>query len=239
MLDKQTSKLGARMHAFFDRRTPSASAREALDFLGSSPWDLYAFGGFPRDLYLEGPSAEPKDLDLVAVQATTTELESWAEPYPYERNRFGGLKVETPAWTIDIWPLESTWAFSERHVEDCEIEDLPRTTFLDIEAVVVELFPAAGDRKVYSKGFFEAAANKTIDLNLPSNPAPAVAIARALLLATHLDFAFGPSLDRFVRGFVDEFGEAPVRAAVEGRAPELTRASKRRIDSLLRSCAPR
>ena len=61
---------------------------------------------------------------------------------------------------------------------------MPKTTFLNVEAVAVELNPRpTRSRKLYESGFFEGVATETIEINLEENPFPDLCVARSLLTA--------------------------------------------------------
>ena len=83
-----------------------------------------------------------------------------------------------------MWPIQDTWAFKERKVAGTGFSDYPKTTFLNIEAVAIQLFSKRRQkREIYSKGFFEAIAERTIELNFEENPTPTECIIRALRIA--------------------------------------------------------
>jgi len=118
--------------------------------------------------------------------------------------RFGGLCLLFGDWRFDVWPLNLTWAFREKLL-DGGIEDLPRSTFLDVEAVAVELTLKESRRRIYSHGFFEAMERRVVDINLETNPFPDLCVIRALLVADRLNFALGPRIVRYISHYSRQF----------------------------------
>jgi hypothetical protein len=78
-------------------------------------------------------------------------------------------------------------------------EELPRTTFLTIEAVVVSLSSQPGrPRMVFESGFFQSLATRTVDVNFDFNPYPKLNVVRSLLTCSRLGFSIGPRLVRYI-----------------------------------------
>ena len=80
-------------------------------------------------------------------------------------------------------------------------EDLPKTTFFNLEAIAVDVWPKAGrTRRVYSGDdrFFRGVLDRTLELNRRDNPFPELCVVRALVLASSLDYELGPKLAQFV-----------------------------------------
>lgn len=178
-------------------RLPLATA---LGRLPGPARPLYLFGGLLRDLLIFGVDTSPRDVDLVIGGNTTTdELEAALAPYLDRRTRFGGLQLVVEGVAVDIWPLQETWAFQHLGVPSPTFADLPRTTFLDVEAVVLELFVEQGTvGKLHAFGFFEAILTGTLDINLEDNPSPGLCVVRSLGLADRLGFAIGPRLTEYL-----------------------------------------
>jgi hypothetical protein len=115
------------------------------------------------------------------------------------RTRFGGLILNLGGWRVDVWPLHETWGFRAGLVSNATLENLPRTTFLNIDSLAVDLWaPPRKVRRIYDNGFFEGAIERVVEINLEENPRPAASVAQALAIASQLRFAIGPKLVRFV-----------------------------------------
>ncbi|MFC1738662.1 hypothetical protein ACFL1G_06405 [Planctomycetota bacterium] len=165
--------------------------------------DRYAFlcGGAVRDILLANRqnSIVPRDLDIVLGYIEVEKVADSFSDSNKKWNCYGGVSVQLKDWSIDVWSLNKTWAFVEKHVEGKGFSDFPKTTFLDIEAVAVQLFcRKLQKRKIYSKGFFEAILKKTIEINLEENPNPNTCIIRSLNVAKRFKFAIGPKLAKFI-----------------------------------------
>jgi len=139
------------------------------------------FGGALRDLMVHGPTTEPRDVDVVVDGASVEELTRLFQD------------------VVDVWPLSDTWALRSLGTGCGDFRDLTLTTFLNVEAVVVELTkqPQAG-RLVYSSGFFEAIRTRILDINLEENPFPELSAIRTLVTASSLDYGLSKRLARYV-----------------------------------------
>jgi hypothetical protein len=71
------------------------------------------------------------------------------------------------------------------------------TTFFNIEAIAVEVWPQLGHpRKIFSGDdqFFRGIINRTIEINHEQNPFPELCVVRALVMAANLHLKVGPRL---------------------------------------------
>ena len=171
---------------------------ETLRQIQEEARSAYLFGGAIRDMMNSGASAMPRDLDIVVSDITDSMLQV-LEANMIRRTRFGGFHLDSQGWAFDVWGLPDTWAFREGIVDGRDFSDLPKTTFLNIHAIVAEITPRKGKkRRIYANGFFEAFANKTIDINCEENPFPNLCIVRAFLAAAKFDFAIAPRLAKYI-----------------------------------------
>lgn len=178
--------------------------RKALKTFRDQPWDAYVFGGLLRDVAHHGAySAFPRDIDIVVNEESIDVIAEAFDKGEEDLNQFGGLALNFGGWKVDVWALKETWAFKERpqfHVRQ-RIEDLPRTTFLNVEAVAAELTPSPGQpRKIYERGFFQAMRECVLDVNFELNPYPNYCLLRAFLGAFRLRFKMGPRLLHYIWG---------------------------------------
>lgn len=122
------------------------------------------FGGAIRDIMLDVP---PNDLDIV-VHKMTPELAKYLQKFPYKENYFGGYKIQTKEFEMDVWSLEEHWAFQKGHVcnDPVSFDNLPKTTFLNINAVAAELNLVSLNIDIVENGFFDCIKNKQLDINL-------------------------------------------------------------------------
>ncbi len=171
---------------------------EMLEKLHHHDWGTVLFGGTIRDLMIGGLSAEPRDIDLVVRGVEVQQLEHVFGQQLKRLTRFGGVHLEFKGWLFDVWPLHETWAF-RTGAFPATFEELPKTTFLNIEAIAAELFPRRGKkRQVYSHGFFEAYESRILDINFEENPFPSLCVVRALITAAKLGFGMGIRLAKYV-----------------------------------------
>jgi len=147
-------------------------------------------------------SSNPRDLDIILGYVSRERLETLFPDHIKGQTSLGGLKLQVKDWAIDMWPIRDTWAFKEGKVAGTGFSDYPKTTFLNIEAVAIQLFSKEKQkREIYSKGFFEAIKERTIELNFEENPAPAECIIRALRIADKFKFVIGPKLARYMMSY--------------------------------------
>jgi hypothetical protein len=176
-----------------------APLREALGRLEIHGWSAVIFGGVLRDLFVYGASETPRDVDVVILGASLSEFEHAFQDLIYEKTRFGGLRLRTKDWLIDIWRLGDTWAFREHLVPDVSFAQLVRTTFLNVEAIAAEIFTTQGkQRRIYSHGFLEAVKRRVVDINFEPNPFPALCVVRSLITAIKLNFSMSRRLAEYI-----------------------------------------
>jgi hypothetical protein len=192
--------LRKRVSSFLTRKARGRERlAEALEQIGMVSDSAFFFGGFMRELLLHGGVVQPRDIDIVVSGAASEILYSQFKDYVERRTRFGGLSLRVDGWRIDLWPLEETWAFRSGLCGTPAFSRLPSTTFLNLEAIVVEVATRPGrERNLYSRGFFEALASKVLEVNLEPNPYPELAIVRSLVTAANLRFRIGPKLLEYI-----------------------------------------
>jgi hypothetical protein len=171
------------------------------------------FGGTLRDLMVHGPRTEPRDVDVVVDGASVEDLARLFQDVVVRRTRFGGLHLNVKGWMVDVWPLSDTWALRELGIGSRDFQALTRTTFLNIEAVVIDLTNRRRvGRKIYSSGFFEAVRTRTLDINLEENPFPELSAIRTLITASTVRYGLSRRLARYV---VHHLSSAPLECFVD------------------------
>jgi hypothetical protein len=179
-------------------RGPRLEALGLLRRVEAAGFSSFLFGGLLRDLMTASPLAQPRDIDIVIDCLRREEIEDLARDFAIRANRFGGIRVMSRI-PIDLWCLRDTWAFTQGLWPRAP-ENLPKTTFLNVEAVVASITPRDGKvgRRIYSAGFFEAIDSQTLRLNCPDNPYPALCIVRTIVMARRLDFWLEPGLGEYL-----------------------------------------
>jgi hypothetical protein len=190
--------LRSRLSRFLTEPAPwKENLREIVEALRRTKWDAVVFGGVLRDLALYGPAERPRDVDIV-VNCSSYELSAWLSAFPSQRTRFGGFRVRLHKWNFDIWTLRETWAFTASDMEPT-FENLPKTTFFNIEGVAAQLNTAPRQKRaVYSFGFADAISSKILDINFEPNPFPQLCIVRGLLTAVRHRLVLSSRLARYM-----------------------------------------
>lgn len=184
-------------------KSPSAPI---ADKIKQNNWMAFLCGGTIRDLLLIEKDSLPRDIDIIVHYVEKEELIEAFKFFNCRVNKFGGLSVQMSDWKVDIWPLAMTWAFQNNYVKyNSSFSSFTKTTFLNIEAIAVELFSERGrKRAIYSNGFFEAVSNRMLEINLKANPAPEINIARAIYMSLKYQFSFGPGLKKYINEHIDQ-----------------------------------
>ena len=182
--------------------TPIVKTLEDIRSVGSR---AVFFGGTLRSLLLSRlfnrRPGRPRDLDIVVAGTTLEEMKRKFDAHITRETRFGGLSMKRYTWQFDVWPLDRTWTFVQSDAFNPQFSALPRTTFLNLEAVAVDVWP--GDqrkRTIYSgdEQFFSGILNKTLEINNAVNPFPGLCVVRSLVMAADIDFSIGPRLAHYI-----------------------------------------
>src|SRR4051794_1967345 len=191
---------------------PHRAILSALSARGKKDWRPFVFSGFLRDIFLFGRKELPRDIDVVVAHGSSEQLAETLSPYVRKLTRFGGLHLELQRWHFDIWSLESTWAFLNHQLNPIP-ENLPKTTFLNVEAIAAELCQNGDVGRIVESGFFAAVRNRELDINFEPNPYPALAAIRALATAARLRFSVSAKLGRYILQAKQRFGSDGLVAA--------------------------
>lgn len=164
----------------------------------------FVCGGAVRNMLLCNNTI-PRDLDIILGYVSKEQLETLFPDHIKGETSLGGLKLQVKDWSIDMWPIQDTWAFKSGKFKGNGFSDYPKITFLNIDAIAVQLFSKRRQKRViYSKGFFEAIIEKTIELNFEENPTPSECIVRALWVANKFSFLIGPKLSRYMISYINK-----------------------------------
>ncbi len=177
-----------------DRRV----VQSALTQWNHKNWKPFLFGGMLRDLLIFGGRATPRDIDVVIANGTSEEIEESLGPYIRRRNRFGGFQLQVCNWLFDVWPLEKTWAFVKSQTLSPSPANLPKTTFLNVEAIAISVDEKGRVVELFECGFFEAIRTRIIDINFLENPFPELAAVRSIITAKKLNYGLSPQLSTYV-----------------------------------------
>ena len=200
LVAQEVARLRQRVTRFvWNRSAARKPVARVIGAMQNRGWRPFLFGGVLRDLLVHGPSACPRDVDIVVDGPSLQDLASAFAPFIARQTRFGGLHLRIDGWMFDIWPLAETWALRERLVPRLGYGALARSTFLNVEAVATEIRVSPGrPRSLYAHGFFESILSRTVDINLEANPFPALCVVRSLITAARLGFAIGARLAAYI-----------------------------------------
>lgn len=177
---------------------------EIRELARRNSWKAFLFGGVPRGIWVSGRASHIRDYDIVFSDESFAQLEGALGSKIIARNRFGGIKLLLNDTQFDIWPLSKTWAFREKLVGPATFENLPLTTFLNVDSIITELAPQRGrKRAIYEAGFYRGIKYKLLDICLEQNPYPALCVARALRLAYTFDLSLSNKLCQYIINFAN------------------------------------
>jgi hypothetical protein len=77
-------------------------------------------------------------------------------------------------------------------------ENLPKTTFLNIEAIALQCNAKGKVTDLYEAGFLQCVRTRVLDINLEENPFPALAAVRSLVFADKLKYAVSRKLATYI-----------------------------------------
>jgi len=193
-----TKILASRLARLLDTTETGRTIREFANTAGSRCGMLVVFGGVLRDLMTDGDACKPRDVDLVVDEHSLRRIEEAYAEQIVRRTRFGGLHLRINDVPIDLWSLPHTWAFEQGHIKT-DFEQLPRTTFLNVEAVIARFNPSTQtEPEIFEHGFFEAMRTRVLEINFEPNPFPELCVIRSLVCAMKLRFSIGPRLASYI-----------------------------------------
>lgn len=187
----------ANLLAFLNAEPAAFSAvafTKVRDLLLEKVGPFVLYGGAARDISLHGPKASPRDFDLVVKAESTKRLRYELRHYEPYRNAFDGFNFSLFGVPFDVWRLEDTWAFKKLAVPAPTMTDLLRTSFFNIENILIE-FPS---HTIHDGGFIEGFATKTLELNLYDNPFPGLALVRTAAFSKRFGLTIGPRLSSWI-----------------------------------------
>lgn len=191
-------RLRRQLRTFLAGRGPHRAVVSTLYEWKKKDWRPFLFGGLLRDILILGRKRQLRDVDVVIENGSSEELAEALHPYIKRRNRFGGFQLELSSWHFDVWPLHKTWAFVQNKGLIASPQNLPRTTFLNVEAIAVSIGENGEVGDLFEAGFFDAVRTKMLDINLEDNPYPALAAVRAIATAEKLRYSLSPRLCQYI-----------------------------------------
>jgi hypothetical protein len=217
-----------------DKQRWKNSAVRTLRDLREIGLDAVFFGGMLRSLlvsrYYERHPGRPRDIDIVFAGSEVTTIVTKFQESISRLTRFGGIKFQNYDWQFDIWPLEKTWTFMDDASIQPTFENLPYTTFFNLEAIAVDVWTKRGKARTIYAGddqFFKGILSKTLEVNKEANPFPGLCVVRALVLSNSIEFKLGPKLCKYVA----KYGADLTTAEIEGIQKEAGKITNFQIPS--------
>jgi hypothetical protein len=216
-----------------------AEAGSLLPFFAairSKGWNAAVFGGAIRDIVVPDKMVRPRDVDVVVDVPDEDSLFDTFKQYVKRRTRFGGLHIIYGGWPIDIWPLHRTWSFQHSSLSPT-FENLPKTTFLNVEAIAVEVWPSdLKHRRVFEEKFFDSISQRVLEINNEVNPFPELSVVRALVMASRIDFAIGPNLCRYIQTYGSNLSVSDIDEIQVGHYQHLQASSAELRNKIAKIC---
>ncbi len=163
--------------------------------------EVLLFGGLLRNAALFGLTNFRSDIDVVVAGSKAESLARVLDRFGPVRNSFGGYRLRLDSFQVDIWTLDSTWAFRKGLVKGETVEDLLQTTFFNWDAIAYSL----NSGTLYSKdGYIEEIRGSFLDIVLSVNPNPIGMLKRTVNLIKATSAVLSPSLVTFVLDTVEQ-----------------------------------
>ena len=167
---KKSSDLAKRVRRFLSRERKKDKILSNLLNCLDSCGDLYLFGGVLRDIALFGSSKLESDIDLVYVgSGDLVDSLVTKNTLRFEENKFGGLRLETQHWFVDLWRAENTWAFREGGRKYTDVRSLLDTTITNWESILCSV---RGCRLIHRENYFEDLNDRYLHVVYERNPNP-------------------------------------------------------------------
>jgi hypothetical protein len=173
---------------------------EIFDFLQalSKKTNVYIFSGIIRNYFLE--TYLVRDIDVV-IESEIPLLDLLHE-FKYNRNSFGGYKIEFTNKTMDIWSIDKTWAFNYQKTFDVELEKrLPSTSFFNFSAIVYSI----NNREfIYTKEFLRFLRDRSLDYVYTPNANNSLCVVNTFYYADRYNLKINRRLITLIRYLHDK-----------------------------------
>lgn len=99
----------------------------------SSKTELMIFSGVIRNFFIK--IKENRDIDIVLNEEI--DLYSIFDQSSIKTNSFGGAKIFTKNFNVDLWYTKDTWAYNYQKVLDFDLDvNIPSTAFFNFSSVI-------------------------------------------------------------------------------------------------------
>lgn len=163
----------------------------------------YIVGGFVRDALLD---KQNRDIDIIVEIDKKILYEIIEESgCSYDINRHGGIKLHLASFDVDIWTIDSNWAFEKglvnlKESKKCRLECIAKGCFYNYDSLVVNIHDKSFDIHNYSS-FLK---NKELDILMSSssyknlNPTIEANVIRAFYIKYKYGVSFSSQLKEYI-----------------------------------------
>lgn len=152
--------------------------------------EIIFFGGALRD-FVSDNNQTPRDLDIVFDATSNRSLEQIVRKHelPIKKNKYDGFKIEFETISMDIWDINTTWAFKNK-IKTSSQKSLIDTVYLNIDGIAYNY----SKETLYSAHFDDAIEKKEIDIVLEENPNVELNLLRAMVINREYQFKFSTNI---------------------------------------------
>lgn len=159
--------------------------------------ELYLIGGVLREFLETGDIENVRDIDLVISTKKVGQFHEICAKYHTKKNSFGGYKINCDDFTIDLWRIESTWAY-KKNIIKCSEEDylknLPYTVFYNMDSLVYDI----KNNIWYDDLYKETKESNVLDIVLEENPHVDLNILRGMIFQNRYHMKYSERLKKLI-----------------------------------------
>ena len=160
--------------------------------------DLYLIGGVLREFLKTGDFRNVRDIDIVISTKLIDDFHKICTKYHTKQNSFGGYKINCNDISIDVWRIETTWAYRENIIK-CSEEDylkkLPYTVFYNLDSLIYNV----KNDIWYDDLYKEAKESNVLDIVLEENPHIDLNILRGMFFQNRYHMEYSERLKKLIR----------------------------------------
>jgi hypothetical protein len=179
---------------------------EAFSFLEelSSFSNVFIFSGVIRNYFIKY-NGEIRDFDIV-ISSNYELVENFISKFNYNKNSFGGYKLQIGLLKIDLWHIEKTWAFTKQVVipELFENYNLPNTAFFNFSSII---FDFKNHDFIFNSNFKRFLETKEMDLVLEKNPLPQLCIINTIYYTQKFRLPVSEKLKKYCLSHFNKYNE--------------------------------
>lgn len=161
--------------------------------------ELILLGGTVRAYFENKLVTFPRDIDIV-INTKNNNLDRYFENLNTEKNRFGGYKIFIDDIQLDIWAIESTFAFKQKILNYQHVTDIVKIQFISYDAIAYNL----NSNEIYDNGFFTALKENKIEILFNHTLHKPLNIMKALILMENKNFTLSNDLIEFIKKWTIE-----------------------------------